>query len=467
MNQWNRDPGLEPDGGRSPGVGDDNTDPGASRFPRVLGIIVALRSLAEGLVTAEPGRDAARLAFRLFGARAMSVVTLIVAAWFVNIEAFAEFGVYQSFATLVWIAVFLRYDTAIVAASTDRESRVALRLCVAVGVLIWVLASATAVGVGLFGLIRLKLVLFFPLAILARALLRLAFAVTTRDGDFKGLGRASLVQSVVQPAALVLFVASPLQDDALCFVLADVIGHASGVAYLGWRQRLSFSGLSRGWSWPALGIVARKWIGLPLYNLPGAFLALAFVMSPLLITPLSAAAVYAGHVALAYRIFDVPTQIITASSTPIFLHRLRPVAGRAGSIFGRHLMLLLIILLGAGYASVAGLIIAMDPWLDPTELADLPKVVPVIATFQLFVALAAPLNDSCALYPQQRWLVLVNGLAVLGSVVAAFMSLRYSPHAALVVLATLSGIRAVALGELLRKLSTISSLSQGQSPPGR
>ena len=132
----------------------------------------------------------------------------------------------------------------------------------------------------------------------------------------------------------------PSQDDALCFVLADVIGHASGVAYLGWRQRRSFAGLSSGWSWPALGIVARKWIGLPLYNLPGAFLALAFVMSPLLITPLSAAAVYAGHVALAYRIFDVPTQIITASSTPIFLHRLRPVAGRAGSIFGRHLMLL-------------------------------------------------------------------------------------------------------------------------------
>jgi hypothetical protein len=397
----------------------------------------------------------------------MSVVTLIVAAWFVDIEAFAEFGVYQSFATLVWIAVFLRYDTAIVAASTDRESRAALRLCIAVGGVIWLVASLAALGVGFGGLIRLKLVLFFPLAILARAMLRLVFAVTTRSGDFKGLGRASLVQSVVQPVALVLFVASPLSDDALCFVLADVIGHASGVAYLGWRQRRQFLGLMDGWSRLALGIVARKWRSLPLYNLPGAFLSLAFVMSPLLIAPLSAAAVYAGHVALAYRIFDVPTQIITASSTPIFLHRLRPMAGRVGAVFGRHMMVFLILLLGAGYAAVAGTIIAIDPWLDPTELADLPKVVPVIATFQLFVALAAPLNDSCALYPQQRWLVLINGLAVLGSVAAALLAIQVSPHSALLMLATVSGMRALALGELLRKLSRLSSRSLAQAASAR
>ena len=63
--------------------------------------------------------------------------------------------------------------------------------------------------------------------------------------------------------------------------------------------------------------------------------------------------------------------------------------------------------------------------------------------------------------------MLVNGLAVLGSVAAAFLALKHSPHAALLVLATLSGIRAVALGELLRKLSTISSLSQGQTASGR
>jgi hypothetical protein len=423
--------------------------------------------LAAGLITAEPGRDAARLAFRLFGARAMSIVTLIVAAWFVDIEAFAEFGVYQSCATLVWIAIFLRYDTAIVAAATDRESQAALRLCIAVGAVIWLVATVAALGVGIGGFIRLKLILFFPVALLMRAMLRLAFALTTRSGDFKGLGRASLVQSIVQPAALVILIALPLQDDALCFVLADVIGHASGVLYLSWRRRHQFAGLAKGWSWLALGIVARKWKGLPLYNLPGAFLSLAFVMSPLLIAPLSAAAVYAGHVALAYRIFDVPTQIITASSTPIFLHRLRPMAGRVGAIFGRHMMALLILLLGAGYATVAGSIIAIDPWLDPTELADLPKVVPVIATFQLFVALAAPLNDSCALYPQQRWLVLVNGLAALGSVAAAFVALQVSAHAALIVLATVSGMRALALGELLRKLSRINSQSVAQAASAR
>jgi hypothetical protein len=311
---------------------------------------------------------------------------------------------------------------------------------------------------------KMKLIAFFPLAILARGLLRLVFSVTTRDGDFKGLGRASLVQSIFQPCALVFLVASTL-DDALCFVIADIIGHASGAIYLGWRQRRHFAAMSSGWSRAALGIVASKWKGLPLYNLPGAFLSLAFVMSPLLIVPLAAPAVYAGHVALAYRIFDVPTQIIMASSTPIFLHRLRPMAGRVGAVFSRHMMLGLILLLGVGYACAAGLIVAADPWLNPTELADLPKVVPVIATFQLFIALAAPLNDSCALYPQQRWLVLVHGLALLGSLSAAVLALKVSPHTALILLSFVAGIRAVALGELLRKFSTLSSRSFSQVAP--
>jgi hypothetical protein len=423
---------------------------------KMADLFASLRGLVAGFGVAEPGKDAARLALRLIGARAMSVVTLVVAAWFVDIEAFAEFGVYQSAATLVWIAIFLRYDTAIVAAPTARESAAAVRLCIAIGTVLWAAASLSALGLSAFDILRSQLLLFFPLAILMRAVLRLVFAITTREGDFTGIGRASLVQSLVQPTLLIILVMMPLRDDALCFVIADVVGHASGAAYLGWRQRQHLSALATGWSRQALAIVAWKWRALPLYNLPGAFLSLAFVMSPLLITPMVASAVMAGHVALAYRIFDVPTQIITASSTPIFLHRMRPVAGKANALFGRQMMLGLVILIGAAYAFAAGLIVGLDPWLDPTELADLPKVVPVIATFQLFVALAAPLNDSCALYPQQRGLVLINGAALAGSLLAFMFAAEISPHAALVTLATVSCMRALALGELLRKLSRIS-----------
>lgn len=423
---------------------------------KIVNLIESARLAVAGFILGEPGRDAAELAFRLFGARAMSAITLIVAAWFVSIEAFAEFGVYQSVATLVWIAIFLRYDTAVVAASTDEEAGRALRLCVAVGATLWVLTSLAAFMAGEIGIMRLKLLLFLPLAILARAILRLAFAVTTREGDFRGIGRASLVQSIFQPLALVLFVASPLDDDALCFVLADIVGHTSGVVYLLWRNRAHFHILKRGWSWDELKATASRWRGLPLYNLPGAFLALAFVMSPLMITPLAGDAVLAGLVAFAYRIFDVPTQIITASSTPIFLHRLRPTAARAGAVFGRHIMLAWIVLMALAYTCVAGLLILVDPWLESTELADLSHIVPFVAAFQLFVALAAPLNDSCAMYPQQKRLVLIHGAALLASLVAALFAVRGGAETALIVLAVISASRAFALGELLRQLSTLS-----------
>ncbi|MGO4704635.1 lipopolysaccharide biosynthesis protein [Microvirga sp. 2MCAF38] len=424
---------------------------------RILSLVATARHMAEGLITGEPGRDAARLAFRLFGARAMSVVTLIVAAWFVSIEAFAEFGVYQSVATLIWIAIFLRFDTAIVAAATDEEATKALRLCIVVGGVLWILAAVLAIGAGEIGLMRMQLILFLPVAILARALLRLAFAVTTREGDFKAIGRASLVQSIFQPVALVLFVVSPLNDDAICFALADIVGHASGVVYLLWRNRRHFGVLRRGWSMTDLGATAARWKGLPLYNLPGAFLSLAFVMSPLMITPLAGDAALAGLVAFGYRIFDVPTQIITAASTPIFLHRLRPSAEKAGAVFGRHMMVALIALIGLAYAVVASLIVAVDPWLDMTELADLPKVVPVVAAFQLFVALGAPLNDSCAMYPQQKRLVLIHGIALLVSALAAVVASKGSAEMALFILAAISATRAFALGELLRQLSTLSN----------
>ncbi|WP_112663194.1 lipopolysaccharide biosynthesis protein [Microvirga flavescens] len=434
----------------------DMSSQGGTRFRR-LG--ERLRGFTAGLITGEPGRAAASLAFRLFGARAMSIVTLIVAAWFVSIEAFAEFGVYQSAATLIWIAVFLRYDTAIVASATDQEAAKALRLCIVVGGVLWGVTSLLALGAGEIGLMRFKLIVFLPLAILARALLRLAFSVTTREGDFQALGRASMVQSIFQPVALVLFVASPLDDDALCFVLADIVGHTSGVIYLLWRNRRHLPALRYGWSINDLFTTAARWRGLPLYNLPGAFLSLAFVISPLMITPMAGDALIAGLVAFAYRIFDVPTQIITAASTPIFLHRLRPSADRAGAVFGRHMMLALVAFIGLAYACVAGLIVAVDPWLNSTELADLPKVVPVVAFFQLFVALAAPLSESCAMYPQQKRLVSIHGAALLASVLAVFLANKGGAEAALLVLAAISAFRALALGELLRQLSTLSNLA--------
>ena len=151
-----------------------------------------------------------------------------------------------------------------------------------------------------------------------RGMLRLAYAQTTAERDFKGLGRAILVQALIQPAFLLGLVLWGVED-VVCFAVADIVGHLSGVAYLLVRQRKLLPALFGGWSTGGMMTVAKRWQSLPFYNLPGSFFSLAFVMSPLLIAPMGDD-LFAGHVALAYRIFDVPTQIITASATPIFIN---------------------------------------------------------------------------------------------------------------------------------------------------
>lgn len=426
-------------------------------------VLNAARFVLEQALTGRPIRDAVRLSGRLVGARVMSIMTLIVAAWMVDIEAFAEYGVYQTLAALALTALFLRYDMAIVSARMEAEAGDALRLCLFIGTVLWLVFSGASFVAGTSGVMRMELALLLPFSILLRGMLCLSFAMVVRDGDFKAIGRASLVQAIVQPTSLLVLVLSPVADP-LSFAIADIIGHISSVTYLAVRRRHHLLALWQGHSRMPLAEVARRWKNLPLYNLPSSAFSLAFVMSPLLIMPMIADAVFAGHVALAYRIFDVPTQVISAASTPIFLNRLKPSVERANPIFGRHIFAGLILLLGLVYASMAGLLLLADPWFDGTELSGLSDAVPLVAAFQLFVALAAPLNDSCALYLQQKRLVLIQALSLFVGIYAAFLATRMSPEGVLATLAVISACRAVALAELLRKLSRLSSLSFVEKP---
>ena len=354
-----------------------------------------VRLASEGILGGRSARDAFMLGLRLIAARGMSVVTLIVAAWLVDIQAFADFGVYQTLATLAGIALFLRYDAAVVAARDQHESRTALHLCISIGIVLWLACAVASLSAGAAGWVRGDLALLLPFSILARGLLRLTYARITGESDFVGLGRTILIQAILQPIALLILVLYQLED-VLCFVFADLIGHGSAVAYLLWRHRKQLRGLLKNWSSKAIFEAAERWKSLPLYNLPGSFFSIAFIMSPLLITPMAAGPIFAGHTALAYRIFDVPTQVIAAASTPIFLN-LRPSIERRTPIFGRSTLLGLVLLVGVAYAAMAGILILADPYMTETALAGLTDVIPVIAVFHLFVALANPLNDSCAL----------------------------------------------------------------------
>lgn len=411
---------------------------------------------AESWVSGQPAKDTARLGLRLLGARAMSVVTLVVALWFVSVEDFATYGVYQALATLVSIAAFLRYDAAIVAASSEAAAHAVLRLCAALGGGTVLLVGAASLATADWGPLAAGLALLFPLSVVGRGALRLSFAAATRDGDFKGIGRASLVQAFIQPAVLVSLVHWS-DDGALAFAGADAIGHAVAVVYLAWRKRPYAEAFRRGWSLGALAATARQWQALPLYNLPGSFLSLAFVNAPLLIMPLVASPVFAGHVALVHRIFDVPTQIITATAAPIFQHRMRPSAAGGPPVFRRLFMTAFVGVLFVIYAAMAAGLALVSPWLTGTSLQGIGGVVSVVAAFQLFVAIAAPLNDSCALYPQQQRLAAIHGVALAFSALSLPLALASGPRTALLGLVFLSMSRALALGELLRELSALSA----------
>src|SRR4051794_22992863 len=152
----------------------------------------------------------------------MSFVTLLVAAFFVKIETFAEFGVYQTAATLLWTACFLRYDAAIPAADTDKGAHAALRLSITVSAVLWFASSLCAIVAGLSGWVPLGLALLFPLSVLARILLRLTFLMATRDGDFRSIGRASLAQAFFQPLSLLAGVLA-LQNGSIAFAVSDLI----------------------------------------------------------------------------------------------------------------------------------------------------------------------------------------------------------------------------------------------------
>ena len=98
------------------------------------------------LAGAKPALTTAALAARYVAARATSVITLLVAAWFFTLDAFAAFGVYAALANLAWAGIFLRYENAVIAAGSEDEARAAVRLCAAIGTLLWALISLLALA---------------------------------------------------------------------------------------------------------------------------------------------------------------------------------------------------------------------------------------------------------------------------------------------------------------------------------
>jgi hypothetical protein len=413
--------------------------------------VVALAERFRRVAGAKSARSAAGLALRYGGARATSVVTLLVAAYFFDLAAFAEFGVYLSLVNLAWAGIFLRYENAVIAADSEAAARRAVRLCAVAGGGLWAVLSLLALASIVLGIFPARLALLSPLALAARAAVRLAMAAATRRGDFRELGRMVLLQSLTQPFVL-LALAFVLADGALCLVIADAAGQCLAAIYLCARQRDLVAGSLTGWSRRELAATVRQWASLPILNLPGTLLGMAFAASPLLIMPLVAGPDLAGAVALAIRLFDVPTQIIIAATVPVLMNRLRASDG-APPVFGRLPMAGFSGLVGAAYAALALAFFAALPWLKDTIFGGLAPVVVPVAIFQGALTVAGPLAEACALYRRQTALTLIHLAALGASGLGLVVAWLAGPITGLALLALAAVARTVAIGERLRTLS--------------
>jgi hypothetical protein len=400
-----------------------------------------------------PAGTAVGLALRFLLARLLSVLTLVAVAFFLSPASFATLGLYLALANLLWLAAFARYEGAIMAVPGEPAARAAARLCAAIGSGVWALTACGAMVAVSAGLVSPAIGALFLLSLAARMLLRLSAAAATRRGDYRALGRTSFAHALAQPPALLISV-QLLDDGALALVIADAVGHASAALALAWRERgFLRASLASGWAPRALLRTARTFATLPLYNLPGALLALTFVTLPLVLMPLVADPTLAGLVALAMRIFDVPTQIIGAATTPVLLNRLRGDPARAGQIVGRGLVLGLAGVVLATYAALAAALLVGIPYLPGFTYDGLVAIVPAVALFQAAVALAAPLAEACGLFPNQRAATAIHAAALATAVIGGGAAAFLSPVFGLAILGLVALARALSFGERLTSLS--------------
>lgn len=420
--------------------------PLAGRIPGEL-----VRRAVAGLRTT-PLWAAADLARRLFTARILSSLGALFAAAMYGPQAFAFMGLYLGCVKLASLVLFLRYESAALAADGERDTLTVIRLCCVVAAAVGlVLLPVMALGVWL-DLIPPVFVPLFIASVSARGLLRLGGILASRAGDFATLGRATTIQAIVQPLVLVALTQTHLHG-ATVMALSDIAGYgvAALVAAAPYRRWL-FAALAEKIALSELAAVAGRWSGLPLLNLPGALFSAGFTALPLIALPFIVDHETAGYAALAIRVLEIPAHLVGAATTPILLHRLGAGVRGDGGRFAVLAVAALAAVATAVFGGAVAMSLAIDPWLSGTHWHGLAEIVPVLAVFYAGVTLAGPLTEVGGLFREQRLLAAINGIA-LAAALAAFALAGDEVGPALAAVAGLSLMRAGVLGARIVELA--------------
>jgi hypothetical protein len=347
-------------------------------------------------------------------ARLLSGISILASVWLFAPAEFVRFGALLAVLTLASAVQFLRYDYTIASAVGPAELRSAIRLTAVVGLVVWLAMAVMATLAVRLDIVGADMAGLFLLALAGRGLCRLLGRIGVRDGEFRLLGQSSLAFSGSQPAVVVLAFLSGA-NGSVAMAMTDIIGNALASLLLAWHYRASLRVWFRLWEdTPGMIAMARRWASLPLVNLPSTLLAVSFATVPVLVVLNMLEADMAGHFALAFRLLDVPSQILAAAISPIAMNRFTRRNSDQRPYRDPELAFGLVVAVGAvfGGISLAGFMI--EPWLAGTGWQGFSTYVPLVALFQGGIAMTLPLLEIAGVQHSQRRLFVLQSLSVLG-----------------------------------------------------
>lgn len=355
-------------------------------------------------------RNILKLALNLMSIRVLSALGLAVALWICPVQIFANLGLYLAAVNLAALAVFGRYELLVVAADDERKCADAVHLCILTGA--FAVAVTFAVAITLQHLFVTYVTLSFAGALFSRAWLRLGLTLATRHGRYEPAVRALLPHAIGQPVILVYLIYKGY-NPFLAFVVSDFLGQLIAASCVCWSERTAFRAMLRQpMRSRKIGALASVNLGLPTLNLTAAASAFLFATTPLFFLPAVSNGILAGTLALLFRLLDVPTNLTSASLSPVLMKEISD-RNRHGMLRNLHATFLLpaaIAIVVFGLISLGGLT------LNSLELAPswhmALTILPVVALFQAGIAATLPLIDIATLAGRQKGLFALNIVAV-------------------------------------------------------
>ena len=324
-------------------------------------------------------------------------------------EAMGLWGLFVSFLGVAAVVATLRYEIAIVAASSEEDALALTRSSLVLGIF-----------TGLFSVLILEVMrrndvlgyghlppwvslLAFP-AVVAFAWGTALRYYSVRKGAFGLVGRFTVTQGVARPFAQIFF--SPFGGAGL--LLGEVAGRFLGLTAL-WRVLPKRRG-----AWFFLDIL-KKYKVYPLIQLPSGFLNTLALMAPVPVFTALYGSAIGGNLALAQRVIALPVSLVGAAVADVFyghaaeLMRRDPKALRLFFFTTVSRLFLLATLFGFFLWLLAP---RMVPWIFGAEWDIAGKMMAIMSPWMVAQLTVSPVSRIVFLSQWQWVKFLYDGLAL-------------------------------------------------------